>query len=422
MSRNNPAGAPVGTPDRLVTLDFIRGVAVLGILFANIVAFAHPHIAYSWPGGLPEPMSKADTGVWLAQYLVIDGKMRGLFTLLFGVGMAVFMDRAWERGQTRWLQIRRLLWLGAFGLAHFFFLFWGDILFLYAIAGLAVLPMLRWRPEGLLCGGLVWYAAGALYTTGAFASTVMLEQSPQAQQAARADYKAIEARIDTRLEEAAAERAAYTEGSYATEIRYVAERQSGQLWQDPLFAIIETIPLMMIGIALYRFGLFGGFPGVGIDVGTLRRWAWAGIVVGGGASLALALWAMGRGFPPYLSQFVASDAAQLPRLAMILGYAVLLAQWAPRAAAGWVGSRLVAAGRMAFSNYIGTSVAMMLVFRHWAGGQFGELGRVEMLAPVLLGWVLMLAWSKPWLAHFRYGPLEWLWRCLTYWKVFPFRR
>jgi len=67
-------------------------------------------------------------------------------------------------------------------------------------------------------------------------------------------------------------------------------------------------------------------------------------------------------------------------------------------------------------------VAMMLVFRHWAGGQFGELGRVEMLAPVLLGWVLMLAWSKPWLAHFRYGPLEWLWRCLTYWKVFPFRR
>ena len=77
---------------------------------------------------------------------------------------------------------------------------------------------------------------------------------------------------------------------------------------------------------------------------------------------------------------------------------------------------------MAFSNYLGTSIIMMFVFHGWALGLFGQLGRVELIGVVLVAWTAMLAWSKPWLARFRYGPLEWLWRCLTYGKVFPLRR
>jgi uncharacterized protein len=77
---------------------------------------------------------------------------------------------------------------------------------------------------------------------------------------------------------------------------------------------------------------------------------------------------------------------------------------------------------MAFSNYVGTSALMMLIFRHWALGFYGELTRAELLVPMACGWVLMLGWSKPWLARFHYGPLEWCWRCLTYWRLFPFRR
>jgi uncharacterized protein len=182
--------------------------------------------------------------------------------------------------------------------------------------------------------------------------------------------------------------------------------------------VFETIPLMLIGMALYRYGLFAG----GFAPATLRRWGWAGVAAGIGFSLPLGLWALVKGFPPFLSRFVADDATQIPHLQKIVGYAALLTAWAPKLAGGWLGERLVAAGRMAFSNYIGTSLVMMLVFRSWAGGLFGELGRVELLAPLLLGWALMLAWSKPWLDRFRYGPLEWAWRCLTYWRVFPFRR
>src|SRR5690606_8906573 len=109
-------------------------------------------------------------------------------------------------------------------------------------------------------------------------------------------------------------------------------------------------------------------------------------------------------------------------LPMILGLAALLALWTPAATRNRLGLRFVAAGRMAFSNYLGTSLVMMLVFQGWAGGLFGQLHRGALLVFVVLGWLLMLGWSSPWLARFRYGPLEWLWRCLTYGKTFPIRR
>ena len=83
---------------------------------------------------------------------------------------------------------------------------------------------------------------------------------------------------------------------------------------------------------------------------------------------------------------------------------------------------LAAVGQMAFSNYIGTSLVMTFLFHGWGLGLYARYGRLELIAFVLLGWALMLAWSKPWLAHFRYGPLEWLWRSLTYGSLAPFRR
>jgi uncharacterized protein len=107
---------------------------------------------------------------------------------------------------------------------------------------------------------------------------------------------------------------------------------------------------------------------------------------------------------------------------MALGLAALLVLWAPGASGTWLGSRFVAAGRMAFSNYAGTSLVMMFVFQGWAGGLYGTPHRIDLSGFVLLAWALMLAWSKPWLDRFRYGPLEWLWRCLTYGRIFAFSR
>ena len=113
--------------------------------------------------------------------------------------------------------------------------------------------------------------------------------------------------------------------------------------------------------------------------------------------------------------------SMLPRLAVIIGLAALLAAWAPKAN-GWLGRRIGAAGRAAFTNYLGTTLLMVLVFHGWAGGLFGELTRGQLYLVMLASWAAMLAWPVWWLARYRYGPLEWAWRCLTYARLVPFRR
>jgi uncharacterized protein len=410
-------GAPVAGSDRIVTLDIVRGVAVLGILVANIAGMSYPLMAYSWPEAMGQSPDEAASWVWLAQYVLVDGKMRGLFTLLFGAGMYLFIERAMERGEGRALQARRLIWLMLFGLAHFFLLWWGDILFLYSISGLAALAMVRWKPETQLRFGIIWYLAGAIMFTIMQFPAMQLEASKATQAIALQAYEQSIDSFESRLESTEEERAAYSEGSYLAEIAFVANEHAPILKGYPFYAMLETIPLMLIGMALYRYGLFSG----GLDPGRQRMWGWIGVISGVAMALAMGLWAVRSGFPFYLTEFVFNGAAQAPRLPMIIGLAALLALWAPKAAGGWLGERLAAAGRMAFSNYIGTSLVVMLVMRHWAGGLWGELSKPELLLVVLGVWGLILAWSKPWLARFRYGPLEWLWRCLTYWKLFPMR-
>ena len=113
-----PVSASSGA--RIASLDFIRGIAVMGILAANIVAFGQPTTAYMWPDGFLVPPNDPDHVMWAMQFVLVDGKMRGLFTLLFGAGMYLFMEKAWAKGAGRWLQARRLFWLLLFGTVHFF--------------------------------------------------------------------------------------------------------------------------------------------------------------------------------------------------------------------------------------------------------------------------------------------------------------
>ena len=144
-------------------------------------------------------------------------------------------------------------------------------------------------------------------------------------------------------------------------------------------------------------------------------------LAGGLAHLAIGLVVQASGFSYYgtLAGFVGMS--PLPRLWMVLGLAAVLVTYAP-SATGRLGERVRAAGRAAFTNYLGTSVVMMLVFHGWALGLFGQLNRPQLYIVVVLAWALMLAWSKPWLDRYRYGPLEWLWRCLTYRTVFPLKK
>lgn len=415
---------PLSTPDqprplvdgkRIASLDFIRGIAVLGILAANIIAFGQPMTAYMYPDAFLTPHGEAEDWMWVAQFILIDGKMRGLFTLLFGAGVYLFLERAAARGSGLTLQARRLGWLALFGLGHFFFLWHGDILFSYALSGFLLLPLVRLTAERQLALGLSLYLLGALIYGAMTIGSAWMADAPGTDmaemRAGLADAKLAEIVSGGRTAEL------IMSGDYA---RYVAHNFAEHA-ATPLmiisFFLLETLPLMLIGMALLRLGLFDGR----LDRAKQRLWGWIGVITGTALTIPIALDALDDGLTYYGTLAAFMGWSMLPRLLVILGLAALLAPLAPHAT-GWFGQRLTAAGRAAFTNYLGTSVLMVAVFHGWGLGLFGELTRGELYLVMLGGWIAMLAWSKPWLDRFRYGPLEWLWRCLTYARVFSIRR
>lgn len=415
-SPDQPAPAKAG--NRIASLDFIRGIAVLGILAANIIAFGQPFSAYMWPDAFLTEHGPASDWMWVAQFILIDGKMRGLFTLLFGAGLALFMEKAWERGATRWLQARRLFWLLIFGLIHFYLLWRGDILVLYSMVGFVAMLCLKWSAKTQLMVGVIGYILGGFAFAAMMGFPYFVAETPMGEAAQYAEFReGLAASKTDALADDTVETEILTGGSYADFARH---NLSQHRW-DPLVTIFlfgfETLPLMLIGMAIYRNGFFSG----ALDPGSMRRWGWAGVALGSLATAAIALWVKGLGFT-YWSTISAMMAwMHLPRLPVVIGLAALLALYGAHAS-GWLAQRFAAAGRMAFSNYLGTSILMVLVFHPWAGGLWGDLTRPQLYLVVLLAWIVMLAWSKPWLKRFRYGPLEWLWRCLTYWRVFPLKR
>jgi uncharacterized protein len=406
--------------DRVVSLDFIRGIAVLGILFANITAFGQPYVAYLWPPAMSGGMTEGDQAIWLFQFVLVDGKFRGLFTILFGAGIYLFMERAWARGQGKGLQARRLFFLLCFGLVHYFLIWRGDILTLYAVWGLVALLMIGWKAKTQLVVGLIATTLGGLLMAALMAFQFAAAEIPQVRDnmppEAREQIENVEP--DT-LASAKEEVALYQDGSYGEIVESAVKNDWGQLLSELLLVgPVETIGLILIGMGLYRMGLFTG----GISRRKLLTWGWIGLILGLVTSFLAGQMAYSAGFPFMTTLFVFNGLGQLPHLITVLGVLFLLAVWGPSAAKGWLGQRFVAAGRMAFSNYLGTSIVMMFVFHGWALGLFGQLHRIELLGIVVAMWLVMLLWSKAWLSVFRFGPLEWVWRCLTYGKLFPIRR
>ena len=403
--------------DRIAALDLIRGIAVLGILAVNIAGFAGPAAATLSPS-FPATASAADEAAHALVLLLFEGKMRALFSLLFGASMMLFVERADAAGRDgEALQLRRLGWLALFGYLHFLLLWWGDILFLYAVLGCAALALRRLEVRPLAIGAaaffVLWHLMGAVDGIGALARFDAV-QAGTATPAQLGHYAAAQRDWST---DAARQLAIYR-GGYGGLIAY----RAGETWGMPLriafSSLGETVPLMLLGMALYRSGFFAGhWPRK-----VLRRMALAGIVGGAVPTAVFIAWAWPRHFPvQVLYQFNLFWSA-VPHLAMALGYAALLMLAMPAFARSAPGLRLRAAGRMAFSNYLATSLVMTFIFYGWGLGFAGRIGAAGQLGVVLAGWAAMLGWSAPWLRRFHQGPLEWLWRSLTEWRRLPLRR
>lgn len=404
-------------PDRIAALDLVRGIAVLGILTINIASFAGGSSAVLSPDVLGRT-GPADHLVFAANMVLFEGKMRGLFTLLFGASMLLFVERrdAAESDGGHW-QLRRLGWLFLIGYLHQLLLWSGDILMLYAMLGPIALALRHWSVRRLavvaVAGFALWHGA---FTLAGWSSL----SAAEAVHDGRAD-PITRAAVLSQAQAVAAEAQDEVNTLRKPYTIMLAERFGETLYLPLLVTMLslgETVPLMLLGMALYRSGFFtGGWPRV-----ALWRLAVAGLVIGLPLASAQAVWAWSRGFPPDAMFQLLIGPAGLQHLVLTLAWAALLVLAAPALLRSRLGQRLEAAGRMALSNYLLTSLVMAFCFFGWGLGLAGRIGPLAQWLFVLMGWAVMLAWSRPWLVRYRQGPVEWLWRCLTEARRLPFAR
>lgn len=399
---------PVSTNERLLSLDLIRGIAILGILVMNINSFGNVFALYMNPtaAGTPTPTEFA---TWALEHLLFEQKFYTLFSILFGAGLLMIGSRAVTdpRGATV-LLIKRLCILLFIGLLHAYLLWYGDILTLYAIAGLALLWMRHQSARVQTITGLALILIPTLFS---LLSAATLEHWLDAETAA--DLGAI---WQPSAEQIRSETTAYR-GDWLAQMSHRVPAALQMHTEFMLQFIWRIGGGMLLGMAMWQSGWLQGKK-------SARFYLLLGLT---GITTGLLLTGLGiagnieHDFRLEYSFFTGSLYNYWGSLLQALGYLGLIVLWAKSAVAKRLQHRLAAVGRMALSNYLlQTLLATGLFYGHGLG-LFGSLERHELLLPVAAIWLAQLIWSPIWLRHFRFGPAEWLWRTLTYGKRQPFR-
>ena len=417
--------APAAPNERIEAIDTIRGFALLGILIVNILAFGLPFRAMFDP-----TVDGSTTGVDFAAYFamgfVFEGAMRGLFSMLFGAGIAMVA----ASGKGAAIHYRRQLLLLGFGLLDAFVLLWtGDILVPYALAGMVLYFARNWTPRGLFIAAGVAFAYLAIVYAAFFAVLTVLPEQAAAVQArldagesVTADQRAmldewreLEANIEPTPSLLERERLKF-QGTYRQSVAANAEEVIGlYVFALPYFVIWDAIACMLLGMALYKVGFLTGRRSQRLYLATAILGFGVGLAVNG-FEMAMKMatdyayeWVSGASVPTN----------DLGRVCMALGFVSVVMLANARGYLGRLRRGLAAAGRMALSNYILQSIFGIVIFHDMGFGLWNDLARHELYYIVFGQWVVMIAFSVWWLGRFRFGPLEWLWRTLTYGRRQP---
>lgn len=392
---------PVRSGDRFESLDVLRGVAILGILMLNVQAFMMASNAYIFPPAHMD-ITGANLNAWIAAYIVFDSKFITIFSALFGAGMLLMVGEAPDA--SRKLHYRRMTWLLIFGLIHMFVVWYGDILTAYALGGFIIVLFRRMSPTKLIVWGLIWLTlSGAVFVAGTWAINFM-----PADQLAE-NHPFLYPPDDLR------ELVASYQNGFLDSRAPNALNGFFNLATTVVIGWGRIIGVMFLGMALFKLGFL------------TNRWSARAyiisLVIGLGVGWPLAAFGV---FTLVESGF---DVGQLwimlgcnyvAMLFVAFGYAsaVMLICKAP-----WlkiVRYPFACAGRMAFTNYLSQSFIMVFIAVGGIGlGQFGQLERVQQYQLVVAVWVFQLVFSVAWLQLFRMGPLEWLWRSLSYGGLQP---
>jgi uncharacterized protein len=397
-----PKGSqPIDLKNRIHSLDLLRGFAVLGILIMNITSFSQISMAYMNPtiGAGLEGYNQYFHGF---NYIFADTRFMSIFSMLFGAGVVLFTQRIEAKGKrVAALHYKRMFWLLLFGLIHAYFIWVGDILVTYAICGSLVFFFRKKSIRTLFIMAVILFLipislkfmtyygmpADALESTFAFFHP-SAEQIASQTQAMRGSYLE---QMPLRVEDA--------------------------IQIQTLVFMIEMFwrasAMMLLGMILYRKGILSAEK----STAYYKKLMWVGFVPGlilSGIGLSQA----------YASEWNAAYVMNIGAnykfvsgLFMALGYIGLVIWCYKKGIFKKFQNRLRATGRMAFTNYIGMSVICTLLFNGHGLGLFGTLDRLQQFLIVISVWVLILIISPLVLKNYRLGPLEWLWRKLTYFSL-----
>jgi uncharacterized protein len=429
---SEPTAGPVLGTERIPSMDVLRGVAVLGILLMNIPGFALPFVA-SFDPSVVGGHTGINLWVWATNAVLFEGKMRAIFSMLFGAGMLVLTSRLEQRGaagDAADVYYRRLLWLLAFGLVHAYFVWWGDILFFYSVLGLFLFPLRRLSARTLVVAGLVLLLIGAGRNLLGAVDMRAMRADAQAADAAAAsgavltkEQKDAQAAWTGRLGEAkpsaealAEETAAYR-GSYLDALRqragFLAVMQAPVLYH---FFFFDIGGMMLLGLGLLKLGVFSAQ----LPARTYWTMAAVGFAVGIPIAAMAARNDIASGFDPVTAGFSSASFA-VARIPIAVAHVALVMLVCKAAALRWLTAPFAAVGQTAFSCYIVESLICTTIFYGYGFGLFGRLQRYQLYYVVAAVWIVLLIAAPIWLSRFRFGPLAWLWRSLTYGSAQPMR-
>lgn len=411
-----PRRSEPSEPPRLETVDLIRGFAVCGILIMNIVSFGMPSAAYLNPTAYLPHLSSSHW-VFGISHILADQKFMGLFSLLFGCSAMLFIRKLQSSGRNSLVfYYSRIFWLMIFGMLHSLLLWEGDILFYYGLCGIILYPL--WRlPASLQFGlGTLVFGSALLFdllgqramdSWSQFDVDALIPMwSPEGNDIAFEVFVR-----QSRFLDHMAFRSALPSFSGNHPIDVVSRFYSLQ-------GLARALGFMLIGMAFYSWGIVTGQR----STAFYRRWALAGLMVG--VPLAgFGLWQnYNHDWHPGYGLFTGMAYNHVATPLLVFAYLALIALLQLKACLPYLRQGVMAIGRMAFSNYIGQSLLCTYIFYGQGLGLFGQLNRWQLLSLVLGIWIFQFYFSLVWLRYYRYGPLEWIWRTLTYGKPVALRQ
>lgn len=408
---------PVTGGERVEILDVLRGFAIFGILLVNMALFFSPmHLQV-----LNRPMVGGPLDELARELIVLlaQGKFYSLFSFLFGMGLAIQMERAAARGRkVGGFFAKRMLWLLLIGLAHAFLLWFGDILVLYSLMGFLLLAFREAKPKTLWIWTLVLLAVPVLFATLQTGAVLAIRSS------APAMLEPMTAGIEQFREQlqagTAAAYEAYSSGSFGE----IMAARAGEWWLIFPFTLFNfawvVLGLFVLGLNLGKRRFFHRLED---NAPAIRRWIWPLWLVGLPLS-GLMVWVSADIDPmmPSLGSLAYSALFVIAPPILSAAYVATLCLVWLRPAGRLLLHPLAPVGRMALTNYLMHSLVFTTVSYSYGFGLYGEIGYLEGLGLTVLIFAIQIPLSDWWLSHFRFGPMEWLWRSLSYGRMQPMRR